>query len=240
MQSYPLSYRIANRIYEKNFPLYRRLYFLYKKTSDRQWITRIKAAVRPGMTVLDIGGNIGFYTGLFSKLAEEEGSVHVFEPAEPNFRHLQSYAGSLANVTLNRKAAGEKTKKTWLYLSDELNVDHQTYDIGEDRSRVPIECVSIDDYFKGGETVDFVKMDIQGYDYFALLGMQDTLARSGRVNLMGELWPYGLNRAGADPLDYIKLLEALGFELEIPDEKTIAEKTGDKLFYHTFWATKAA
>src|SRR5436853_6940153 len=36
--------------------------------------------VKPGMTVYDIGANVGFYTLLSSRLAGSEGAVYSFEP----------------------------------------------------------------------------------------------------------------------------------------------------------------
>ncbi|MBE0429206.1 MAG: FkbM family methyltransferase [Thermoleophilia bacterium] len=242
MHYYPIRFRLANSIYKKNFRLYRRLYFPYKKISDRKWIARIRETVRPGMTVLDIGANIGYYTMLFSSLVGKDGRVHAFEPEPLNFRHLESLAGSLPNVRLHPVAVAENTKKAYLYLSEEMNVDHQTYDIGEGRPRMEIDCVSIDEYLRG-EAVDFIKMDIQGYEYYALRGMRDIIAKSGRVTLMGELWTYGTKRAGVDPSEYLRLLDELGFKLEFlddppPDDETIREKTGDRMFFTTYWATR--
>ncbi len=40
----------------------------------------IESLVRPGMTVLDLGGNVGLYTALFSKCVGPQGNVTTFEP----------------------------------------------------------------------------------------------------------------------------------------------------------------
>ncbi len=49
--------------------------------------------VRPGMTCLDVGANVGFYTLLFSSLCGDSGKVVAFEPHAGNCailrRHLE-------------------------------------------------------------------------------------------------------------------------------------------------------
>ena len=49
----------------------------------------LSAEVRPGMTIVDVGANIGYYTLLFSKLTGESGHVYAFEPEPENFALLQ-------------------------------------------------------------------------------------------------------------------------------------------------------
>ena len=64
-----------------------------------------------------------------------------------------------------------------LYLSEELNVDHRAYlTEGDSRHSEPIEMITLDDYFKPGEHVDLIKMDMQGYELHALQGANRVLA----------------------------------------------------------------
>ncbi|MCI4626280.1 MAG: hypothetical protein L3V56_10005, partial [Candidatus Magnetoovum sp. WYHC-5] len=61
-------FELFNFLYKVNFPLYRLCYFLYKDISDYKKIQTLEKVLKPGMTVIDIGANIGFYTILLSKL----------------------------------------------------------------------------------------------------------------------------------------------------------------------------
>ena len=95
--------------------------------------------------------------------------------------------------------------------------------------------------FKKNEQIDFIKIDIQGFDYFALLGMKKTIERSKKVILYGEFWPYGLKKSGITPLEYLNLLEKMGFtiEWESPFKKEDAlDKSNDLLFDMNFIAIK--
>lgn len=53
------------------------IYFGYYEEDETRAISQL---VRPGMTVLDIGANIGYYTLLMADLVGPLGRVHAFEP----------------------------------------------------------------------------------------------------------------------------------------------------------------
>jgi len=215
---YPIYFTIGNMIYKKFYFLYKPLYFFYKRLSDGKKIKSLKEVVKPGMRVLDIGANIGFYTILLSELVGDRGLVYAFEPDENNFSHLKRNTVSLKNVALNNVAVSDKSGKLKLYLSDDLNVDHNTYDSGENRKSVEVDALALDDYFSHGETIDFVKIDIQGFDFYALNGAKNLISRSGRMSILSEYWPYGLNKAGVKPRDYIDLLKELNFAIDLSDD----------------------
>jgi FkbM family methyltransferase len=157
--------------------------------------------------VVDAGANIGVYSQFLSRTVGPTGVVHSFEPAPANFRRLQSATRNLANVRLSQAAVGESSGRSKLYVSDKLNVDHRTYATeGDSRCAVPIDIVALDDYFKPGQRVDLIKMDIQGYELHALRGTSRVLADNPAAKLLLEFWPYGLEQAGANWLELIDTL----------------------------------
>lgn len=204
-------------------------------------ITWLSERIQPGMKIVDIGGNIGFYTALFSRLVGERGVVHVFEPDTVNFEHLKANAKRLKNVVINHCAVAERSGMICLFRSEELNVDHQTYDIDENRNSIEVPCIALDDYFRHNECIDFIKMDIQGYEYHALLGMKETIKRSHPIVIFSEFWPYGLRKAGSDANEYLVLLKEMGFELKFWSKLEgvdCQEKCDDKNFYTNIYGTK--
>jgi FkbM family methyltransferase len=151
------------------------------------------------------------------------GEVHSFEPDPKNFNILKKAAKHFKNIYLNQTAVGNKNGHIELYVSSTLNTDHQTFNIGESRKSIRVPLTSLDRYFPKNVKVKLVKIDIQGYDYYALQGMKNTLSRSKKLALVGELWPYAIKRSGINPIDYIKLVRKLGFKFIEPKKISNAE-----------------
>ncbi len=119
----------------------------------------------------------------------------------------------LRNVLLSQAAVGEHSGGSKLYISDKLNVDHRTC-MADDESRgaIPIEMVALDDYFKPGERVDMIKLDIQGYELHALRGAKRVLRENRNIQLLLEFWPYGLKEAGSNWKELIQMLRDLSID----------------------------
>jgi FkbM family methyltransferase len=214
MRVFSLLRRVGNRIYEHAFPIYRPLYAAYKACIDRAERRLLRETLVAGAVVVDAGANIGIYSQFLSRCVGPTGVVHSFEPSPENFRRLQAATRTLANVRLSEAAVGEYSGRSKLYVSDKLNVDHRTYSTeGDSRRVVPIDIVALDDYFKPGQRVDLIKMDIQGYELHALRGAKRVLADNPNARLLLEFWPYGLKQAGANWMDVIVTLESKNMTL---------------------------
>src|SRR5688572_30814710 len=68
--------------------------------------------IKPGMTLLDVGANIGYYSLLAGKLVGPSGRVHAVEPCAKNLTFLERniHLSKLQNITVHRYAAGEKER----------------------------------------------------------------------------------------------------------------------------------
>jgi FkbM family methyltransferase len=227
-------FRFGEVTYKKAYKLYQPIYFIWKRHRDRKLIKFLKQYVKPGMTVVDIGANIGFYTVLFSKIVGENGSVHAFEPDKLNFQHLISNTRKLKNVFVNNMAVSDKSGKIKLYQVGS-NVEHQTYDSGDGANFTEIECISLDDYFNRGESIQLVKTDTEGYDYFVVKGMKETLKRQKNFVLATEFWPWGLSKAGVYPEKFVIQLKEMGFDITFTDLK--AEQTYEQMIENRYYIT---
>ena len=199
---------VGNRAYQHVFPIYRLLYRAFKVYTDRAERQLLRRILPVGAVVVDAGANIGIYSEFLSRCVGPTGTVHSFEPSPDNFKRLRAATSKLSNVRLNQLAVSDKTGESLLYISEELNVDHRAYPReGETRRTHAIRSTRLDDYFKPGERVDLIKMDIQGYELHALRGASRVCADNPDIMLLLEFWPYGLKQAGANWIDLIAALE---------------------------------
>ncbi len=173
----------------------------------------LSAEIRLGMTIVDVGANIGYYTLLFSKLTGDAGRVYAFEPEPQNFALLRQNLtrNNRTNVVALNRAASDQVGPSFLYLSTENHGDHQAYPSEDGRRKVPITMTRLDDCVEG--PVDLIKMDVQGFEAHALSGMEKVIAASPRLTIFTEFWPEGLRRAGSAAADFLRRLRS--FDLEI-------------------------
>ena len=180
-----------------------------------------KNNIKPGMTVLDLGANIGFYTLLFAELVGKEGRVFAFEPEPNNFSALEKNVklNKLTNTTLVRKAVSDKTGEIDLFISESMG-RHTIYNTKNSRETIKIGSVSLDDFLrKYTKSIDFIKMDIEGSEYAALLGMSSILEKNKNVKIVTEFMPDALKTFGIKPEEYLNLLIKHGFKIYNINEK---------------------
>ncbi len=206
--------RIGNQLYKTAFPFYRPLYSAFKAYADRAERDLLARHLSAGCVVVDAGANIGIYSKFLAQCVGPRGMVHSFEPSPENFRRLHNALSDFPNVRLNQLAVSDKTGKSLLYVSDDLNVDHRAYPTdGESRRTITIQSTSLDDYFKPGERVDLIKMDIQGYELHALRGARRVVQDNPEIKLLLELWPFGLKQAGTPWEELIEMLRHFDLDL---------------------------
>lgn len=56
---------------------------------EPELVAMLKRALRPGMTVLDMGANIGYFSAIAAALVGPSGRLHAFEPAPSCFGQLE-------------------------------------------------------------------------------------------------------------------------------------------------------
>lgn len=212
------SIKLGDFLYKNVFPVYNVIYPYFKRRQDKQEIALMKKYIQTGDVVLDIGANIGFYTKILSELVGENGKVYAFEPDNTNYGYLMENAGHLKNVVFFNKAVSDKTGKITLYHSDLLNVDHKTYATENYTSTTEIDCVAIDDVVPGHK-VDFIKIDIQGFEYFAFKGMENVFAKMENLKIVTEFYPYGIKKSGISSTDFINLLLQYNFKISTIEEQ---------------------
>lgn len=183
----------------------------------------LKRWIVPGMTVLDIGANVGYFSACMSRLVGPAGKVHAFEPAPRNFELLQQNvaANQLGNVTCHPIALGDRTGTAKLHLSEFSAGMHRLYDsfcCGDAMVEVPVR--RLDTLFSPGD-VSVIKIDVEGFEPFVLEGAT-ALLRHGDLTIISEYCPPAMLEAGASPLNHLDNLQGWGLKLFDPSGDELA------------------
>jgi len=195
---------------------------------ERHEIAFVRGALRSGMTLLDIGANVGLYSAIGSHAVGAEGTVIAFEPDPESFQYLEATMRKNGgrNARLFRLAAANQNGAARLFTSSTNRGDNRLYDNDLRDGSVEIETVRLDDFLPtiGIRSVDFIKIDLQGFEGHALQGLERTIRNSSRMILMTEFWPFGLTQAGTDPRGFLDMLEEFGLALRalLPQGRTRA------------------
>ena len=179
--------------------------------------------IKPGMTVVDVGAHIGYFTLLAAQQTGSEGKVYAFEPDPTNYSVL---TGNISNngygsVVPVPKAVCDAPGTASFFLHMDT-VAHSLYPttLGRGKSTISVETTSLDNFFEqeGWPPVNLIKMDIEGAEAAALEGMKKLIERNETVYLVLEFIPQIQQNAGIDPHELLGKLRELGFTIQVVTE----------------------
>lgn len=190
--------------------------------------------------VFDIGAHRGYYAFQAAEMFRDSGTVHAVEPDRTNFDALTRgiEANEFDNVHANRCAFGSENSTGELRISKRSNSHTLS---GPDTSgqkytdeSVPTDIYTVDTYLTEHEIpphdVDFVKIDVEGFETEVIEGMEDLLHCNSNLSLFVELHPHRVEPSKLQSL--IDLIESSGFELvhasssaasNLPDYETVRQ-----------------
>jgi len=174
----------------------------------------LKKIVKQGDTCLDIGANVGYYSHFLCKYAGKSGKVYAVEPI-PDFRAVLMKnipSKYRKNYVLFPFALGGQEKKIEMGLPIVGGVIHHgmthVIEKGKDNSiaqTFEVEMKIPDKLFGEIEKLDFVKCDVEGYEYFVFSNMKETFNKHKPI-VQCEL--------GSEyKKDTVDLMKSLGYEV---------------------------
>jgi FkbM family methyltransferase len=175
--------------------------------------------LRPGMVVIDAGANVGQHTLIAAVEVGRRGEVHAFEPVPKNFRRLVAHVsdnGLGDTVRTNRMALWHEAETVRLSLGSDKASDGG-YTIGAPSEAIhTVACsgIRLDDYVaeRKLDRVDFIKMDIEGAEWFALKGATSVLAR-WRPTMLVEINRGTCRGLGYEPERIWEFLTPYGYSM---------------------------
>ncbi len=176
---------------------------------------------REGDTIVDVGAGTGWETLLFSRSVGMSGRVISIEAHPRVFRCLSKMRAEnrLENVTLVQAAVADQEGE--VQLSD--SPEHEANSIIGVASGIRVACTTLDYIFRSLELsrVDFLKMNIEGAERFALSGMGEMLRKTKNVCIACH--DFLANEGGPDELrtkaDVITFLKQNGFVVSLRESE---------------------
>ena len=166
-----------------------RVYWYLGKNYEQDAMQVLEKLIKPGYTVIEAGGHIGYTTNFLSHLLSGRGHVFVFEPGHNNLPYIKTNIRNLNNVTLIEKAISDSKGTADFYIENRSGVNNSllresaagkgihkmTY--GKRNGKVvQVETISLDAFCEEYSiTPDFIKIEIQGAEIFGINGMRRIL-----------------------------------------------------------------
>jgi FkbM family methyltransferase len=191
------------------FPLYYGIY---------EWrdAPTLKTLAAKSETILDIGGNIGQMALFFATLAKK---VYTFEPISEKAQRLKK------QISLNRleekielstyALSSSKGKVRFALPPSDNGGIGSTVIMNENESVIiEVDTITLDEFIeeKGIINIDFIKMDIEGAELFALKGMTKLLSSANKPILVLEMTLSMMKQAGYSPGELLLFLSSYGYK----------------------------
>ena len=195
----------------------------------------LKSFLKKGMTVVDVGANIGILSILMARQIGDSGKLYAFEPTKKTYeilRHnlaLNGFEGA-KNITVFHKALADKDGETE-FVEYQVCGHNSMYHMDEEAVNITKVSMSSMDSLLGNEKIDLVKIDVEGAEPLVLEGMKDIIEKNPELRIILEFTPDNLLHAGIQPIEFLQKLMESGFRIQCINEETgsLEEIFTDKL-----------
>lgn len=201
-------------------------------TREEDMLEILRGEVKSGMHILDLGANLGYYTLEFSSIIGDSGRIIAIEPDPRNFAVLEKNVAStkMSNITIKCCAASDIPGNGKMAVTDKSNLN--TLVVTEEHAdceflSVVTETISNLAISYLDNRLDFVRMDIEGYEYEAIKGLINYLDSGiNRPIILFEVHPAAYSKERDMKGLLQMLISKYGYDI-----KTIVSTNGGKKFF---------
>lgn len=197
---------------------------------EREFLLHVLHKLRNGDVAFDIGASLGVHTVFMAKKVGKQGQVISFEPEDTSFSSLEGNIrlNSLQNIELIKTALGNDFSEGWI-SSEGGTADFSILHKEKDRASSKVSIVP-GDFFVQQKKIAIpkvVKIDVEGYEYYVMQGLEKTLKNNKCEMVCCEIHPL-LLPDGIMVADVMDLLKEFGFDCR---ESSPRGKTIHAFFY---------
>lgn len=169
--------RYGRMLYNKNDIYIGRSLQLYGEFSYGEALL-FEAVVKPGMTVIEVGANIGSHTVPLAQLVGPSGRVHAFEPQRIVFQTLCANIAlnQLSNVITCYAASGHEKRAIMVpELEPKADNNFGGLPLGDHQQGTAVPVIPIDSL--NLPACHFLKADVEGMEESVLRGAEQTIQK---------------------------------------------------------------
>ena len=170
-------------------------------------IKQLQQQLPNDLSFVDVGGNVGTFMWQF---ADKCSDVTIFEPVPRLNRVIEdsiAYNG-VKKVKLIKKALGDHVDVLTMLDNNNSNIVYDTNE--QDTVTVPVSTLDIE--LKDRQRIDFIKIDVEGFELKVLNGGIETIKKHDPLLLI-ELHPTFILQYGDKFMDVIELIELLKYDI---------------------------
>jgi FkbM family methyltransferase len=229
----PLLFRLLGKRGYKYAQFYGKMRDINHRLVEEKEMELLPLILKPGDSVFDVGANYAYYTDRFSQLVGDTGTVYAFEPIPFTFGVSEMIVKKrrLRNVKLYNLGVGDKNQQLMFTVprlgfggisAGQAHISGRRHESGDKKTyydfdteeQVACNVVALDDFIGDAITrLSFIKIDIEGAEWYALRGMEQLIARFSPVILI-EVQPYFLRGFHIDEQEFRSYLEdTLGYTI---------------------------
>lgn len=186
----------------------------------------LNTLLKPGMTMLDIGANIGEIALLAAKRVGKQGKIFAFEPVDAIARQLEWHVevNDFSQISVESCALGDTVDDDRaIYASCGQEVNDSNNGLGSLYGRegeTPLQRIhmtTLDAWLQAHPAIagiDLIKIDIEGAELACLHGAKECLQRF-RPKIIVEIQDFSATRAGYRPADILDFLSNYGYSFHL-------------------------
>jgi FkbM family methyltransferase len=176
-----------------------------------------------GMTAIDIGANIGYHTFRMARAVGPQGKVLAVEPMSRARVKLERNAAlnpQFENIEISDAAVSDSTGHAHIGFQSSYRLDGRDEIVAEDVRVLTVDALVEE---AGLPRVDFIKIDVDGFEGKVIRGAEQTL-RAWHPTLVFEISPGAMAAVGDDPDELVDLLESIGYGISYEDGQPIEDR----------------
>lgn len=189
---------------------------IYLGVFEPEETEQVRNYLKPGMTIVDVGANVGYYTLMAAAAVGGAGRVLAFEPSPYAFERLAETLrrNGVSNVLALPIGLGEAERALPLFMPQRPG-NHTPSMVAAGRGgglEVPVR--RLDDCLAEHrvERVDLMKIDVEGFEPNVVEGAMGYITRGKVGAILCEFNSYWLGKNGVSAEKFFETLTGLGFE----------------------------